>query len=65
VLYQYKTATKNHLHDQGFFVASIAQFQDLNPRTGAKWLVIIQSQERWKSKFAKCGFEIVLKIFHL
>jgi 2-polyprenyl-3-methyl-5-hydroxy-6-metoxy-1,4-benzoquinol methylase len=58
------TNIRNHLHDQGFFVASIAQFEDFDPRTGAKWHVTIKSQEWWKSKFAECGFEIVPNIFH-
>lgn len=54
----------NHLSDQGYFVASVAQFEDADPRTGAKWHVTIKSQEWWRSKFAECGFEIVPNVFH-
>jgi hypothetical protein len=55
---------RNHLDDQGYFVASIAQFEDFDPVTGAKWHVTLKTQEWWRMKFAECGFEFVPNIFH-
>lgn len=47
----------NHLHANGVFMASIAQFPDFDPATGQVWHVTLQSREWWNRKFQEFGFK--------
>ncbi len=46
---------RNHLADDGVFVASIAKFEYGDPETGAVYHVTVKSREWWVEQFAKAG----------
>lgn len=48
---------KKHLADDGYFVASIAMFDDINPENGVNWHCTVKSPEWWLEKIDKFGFE--------
>jgi len=47
-----------HLNDEGYFMASVAQFPDSDPITGSVWHVTIKDKTWWCKKFKEFGFEI-------
>jgi 2-polyprenyl-3-methyl-5-hydroxy-6-metoxy-1,4-benzoquinol methylase len=54
---QFFVNVANHLHVNGVFMASVAQFPDFDPATGQVWHVTLQSREWWIRKFQEFGFK--------
>lgn len=54
---------KNHLSDHGYFVASIANWEDIDPVSGINWHVTLHEYEWWVQQFEKAGFEIHSDLF--
>ena len=46
----------NHLSDNGRFIASIANWDDIDPVTGVNWHVTKHDYEWWRDKFEANGF---------
>ena len=53
----------NHLGNDGMFVASVAQFEDYDPLTGAQWHVTLESYEWWKRLFKDHGLVFISSPF--
>ena len=53
----------SHLTPSGYCVASVAQFPDSDPVTGAVWHVTLKPREWWYAKFITAGFEVVEGVF--
>lgn len=49
---------KNHLSNEGRFIASIANFDDIDPATGINWHVTLHNYEWWRKKVESFDFEI-------
>ncbi len=47
---------KNHLSDTGYFIASIANWDDIDPESGVNWHVTLHDYEWWIQQFKKAGF---------
>jgi SAM-dependent methyltransferase len=54
---------RSHLAPGGFFVASIATFEDRDPVSGAVWHVTVRDREWWQCQFARAGLEPVQDLF--
>lgn len=52
-----------HMADDGFFVASVATFEDWDPATGAVWHVTVKPREWWLEKIETAGLVPVSGIF--
>lgn len=48
----------NHLEIGGIFVASIANWDDIDPITGVNWHVNTHDYDWWKERFTSFGFEV-------
>ena len=53
---------KNHLIQGGYFVASIANYDDIDPETGINWHVNQHNYQWWKEYFEKFGFIVCTEI---
>lgn len=49
---------KNHLSNEGRFIASIANFDDIDPATGINWHVTLHNYEWWRKKVESFDLEI-------
>ena len=49
---------KDHLLPDGYFIASIANYDDIDPETGINWHVTVHPYEWWKDRFENAGFSI-------
>lgn len=49
---------KSHLSTEGRFVASIANYDDIDPDTGVNWHVTLHDNAWWKNRIESFGFEI-------
>ena len=54
---------KNHLSDTGYFVASIANWEDIDSESGINWHVTLHGYEWWIKLFEDAGFEIHSDLF--
>lgn len=54
---------KRHLSPEGYFVGSIANWDDVDSVSGVNWHVTVHPYEWWEEKFAKAGFEICTGLF--
>lgn len=54
---------KEHLKIGGIFVGSIANWEDIDEKTGVNWHVNLHPYEWWSEKFKKFGFEIITEKF--
>lgn len=54
---------KDHLKIGGIFVGSIANWDDIDEKTGVNWHVNLHPYEWWSEKFKKFGFEIITEKF--
>lgn len=54
---------RNHLTTGGYFVASIANWADIDPVSGVNWHVTCHPYEWWKSKFEDAGFLVCSDLF--
>lgn len=53
---------KSHLIQGGYFVASIANYDDIDPETGINWHVNQHNYEWWKEYFEKFGFTVCTEL---
>lgn len=49
---------KNHLSEKGRFVASIANYDDIDPTTGVNWHITLHDYEWWRATIESFGFEL-------
>ena len=49
---------KRHLAPGGYFVGSIADWDDIDPESGVNWHVTVHPYDWWSQKFEEAGFEI-------
>ena len=49
---------KNHLADNGYFIASIANWNDIDPVSGVNWHVTVYPYQWWKEQFEQAGFVV-------
>ena len=49
---------RKHLLPGGYFVASIANWADIDPETGVNWHVTLHPYEWWVERFESEGFEV-------
>lgn len=54
---------KDHLKLGGIFVGSIANWDDIDEKTGVNWHVNLHPYEWWSEKFNTFGFEIITEKF--
>lgn len=54
---------RNHLKIGGIFVGSIANWDDIDEKTGVNWHVNLHPYEWWSEKFKVYGFEIITEKF--
>jgi len=54
---------KDHLKIGGIFVGSIANWDDIDEKTGVNWHVNLHPYEWWSEKFKTFGFEIITEKF--
>ena len=54
---------KNHLKKGGIFVASIANWDDIDEETGVNWHVNQHDYKWWSDEFTKYGFELITDSF--
>ena len=54
---------RNHLTTGGYFVASIANWADIDPVSGVNWHVTCHPYEWWKNKFENAGFQVCSELF--
>lgn len=54
---------KDHLKLGGIFVGSIANWDDIDEKTGVNWHVNLHPYEWWSEKFKTFGFEIITEKF--
>ena len=47
---------QEHLSDDGYFIASIANWDDIDPKTGVNWHVTVHAYAWWKARFEQAGF---------
>ena len=49
---------RNHLRPDGYFIASIANYDDIDPDSGVNWHVTVHSYDWWRQKFEAAGFTV-------
>ena len=54
---------KEHLSEDGFFVGSIANWDDIDPETGVNWHVTVHPYEWWKERFEAAGMQVCSEMF--
>ena len=54
---------RNHLAARGYFVASIANWDDIDPVSGVNWHVTCHPYGWWKDKFESSGFTVCSELF--
>ncbi len=54
---------RNHLAVGGYFIGSIANWDDIDPESGINWHVTVHPYDWWVQKFAEAGFQIVTENF--
>ena len=53
----------HHLASGGLFIASIANWDDIDPESGVNWHVTLHEYEWWIRQFEKAGFTIRTELF--
>lgn len=53
----------DHLYSNGIFCASVADWPDIDPKTGVNWHVTMHPQSWWEELFSSFGFIIENDIF--
>ncbi len=54
---------RRHLAPDGYFVGSIANWDDIDPDSGVNWHITLHSYEWWENIFKDYGFEIFTEKF--
>ena len=54
---------KKHLNTGGIFIGSIANWDDIDEKTGVNWHVNLHPYEWWRDRFVEVGFEIITEDF--
>ena len=54
---------KQHLSNQGYFIASIANWEDIDPQSGINWHVTLHEYDWWVKQFENAGFEVHNELF--
>ena len=54
---------KKHLNTGGIFIGSIANWDDIDEKTGVNWHVNLHPYEWWRDRFVEVGFEIITEAF--
>jgi len=54
---------RNHLAKGGYFVGSIANWNDIDAESGINWHITVHPYDWWKKKFMEAGFQIVTENF--
>ena len=54
---------KNHLALGGYFVGSIANWDDIDPKSGVNWHITVHPYDWWARKFTEAGFQICTEDF--
>ena len=54
---------RKHLTDEGYFVGSIANWDDIDPVSGVNWHVTVHPYEWWAEKFSNAEFKICTEDF--
>ena len=54
---------KRHLSDRGYFIASIANWEDIDPDAGINWHVTLHEFDWWVEQFEHAGFEVHNELF--
>jgi len=54
---------RNHLTKGGYFIGSIANWNDIDTESGINWHVTVHPYDWWKKKFLEAGFQIVTEDF--
>ena len=49
---------RNHLASGGYFVGSIANWDDIDPKSGVNWHVTVHPYGWWAQKFEEAGFRL-------
>ncbi len=52
-----------HLTETGYFIASIADWDDIDPESGVNWHVTVHPYQWWVQKFSEAGFTICTSNF--
>lgn len=55
---------KNHLTSDGYFVGSIANWDDIDPVSGVNWHVTVHPYEWWVKEFSNAGFKVQTEKFN-
>lgn len=50
---------RRHLSNDGFFLGSVATFDDFDRTTGAIWHVTVKPREWWRERITRAGFEVM------
>jgi len=56
---------RNHLAEGGYFVGSIANWDDIDPVSGVNWHMTVHPYEWWRQKFVESGFKICTDDFDI
>ncbi len=54
---------KLHLSNRGYFVASIANWEDIDSESGINWHVTLHEFDWWVKQFEQAGFEVHNELF--
>jgi len=54
---------KKHLTKKGYFVGSIANYDDIDPESGVNWHVTVHPYDWWEQKFMEADFQICTEDF--
>ena len=57
------TNIRRHLSSNGLFIASIANWDDIDPVSGVDWHITKHPYEWWKSKFEENGYSVCTELF--
>ena len=53
----------DHLAPEGYFIASVANWDDIDPISGVNWHVTCHPYEWWKDRFEDAGFSVCSELF--
>ena len=58
-LTQFFANLTNHMHENSYFIATIADWDDIDEKTGINWHITVKPFEWWKNMFEQNGFKMV------
>ncbi|WP_195282967.1 class I SAM-dependent methyltransferase [Harryflintia acetispora] len=61
-LHQLFQNIQNHLDEDGYFIASIACWDDIDPKSGINWHVTLHPYVWWKKRFEEAGFMVCTEL---